>query len=376
MLTTVSAAVSSPDATDKLVWLDCDPGIDDAMAILLLANYPGIRIVGVSAVTGNTHLNQTAINAARMLQIAGVTGIPVVKGAAHPLIRKPEYAEHVHGHDGLAGISALAKEENDELAAVLEALELSADAVLPDSEKAVVVMANTILAQPKPVTIIALGALTNVALLLSLFPEVKRNVERIVWMGGAVMGGNVNNASEFNVFHDPEAAQIVCDAAIRKDVADSILTDVMMVPLDATNAGVVHDALMDRIKQELLPINPAFAGFVDHICRFLFETCVKLSEGDNYGSNEAADAHRSKGIPIHDPVAIAVFLKPEIATFKKLNVRVICGEHPAEGLTLVDFANRTGAEKNVTVAMTASSSMFWEMMIDALKQCAARTPLK
>jgi pyrimidine-specific ribonucleoside hydrolase len=174
------------------VILDVDTGIDDALALLLAVKSPALNVLGVTCVDGNCTLEEVARNTLAVLDWAGATRVPVALGASHPLCESPSYAYEVHGKDGLGEMI------------------LPASSRKPVAQPAVAFLRQALLNTNAPITIIALGPLTNIALLLVQHPEVKGKIARIVNMGGSMSaGGNATAAAEFNIRHDPEAADIV-----------------------------------------------------------------------------------------------------------------------------------------------------------------------
>src|ERR671937_272810 len=198
--------------------MDCDPGHDDAIALLLALASSEVELLGISTVAGNQTVEKTTANALRILELAGRGEIPVAAGAPRPLVREPFVAAHVHGETGLDGP------------------DLPPPQGRPLDAHAVDFLAERILAAPGPPTLVPTGPLTNVALLLARHPDVAARLERIVLMGGAIAEGNVTPAAEFNIWVDPEAAARVFASGL----------DVTMVGLDVT-----HKALFgpDRVEQ-------------------------------------------------------------------------------------------------------------------------------
>ncbi|MFC9912963.1 nucleoside hydrolase [Streptomyces sp. NPDC127197] len=178
------------------VIIDCDTGIDDALALLFAVRHPGLDLRAVTCVAGNTDVDGVVHNTLTVLEQAGAPGIPVARGAERPLIEAPRSARHVHGHDGMGDLG------------------LPAPTRRPVDVDAVTLLRREILASPRPVTLIPTAPLTNIALLLRTHPEVTRNIERIVFMGGAVTTGNATPVAEFNVWHDPEAAAVLLTAGV------------------------------------------------------------------------------------------------------------------------------------------------------------------
>src|SRR5437879_656130 len=199
--------------------LDCDPGHDDAIALLLALASPEVELLGVTTVSGNQTLEKTTANAILVLDHVGRDDVPVAAGAARPLVRERHVASEVHGATGLDGPN------------------LSPPGREPEPDHAVDWIARTLVAAPAPVTLVPTGPLTNVALFLARYPELEPKVERIVLMGGSIGLGNVTPAAEFNIWADPEAAQRVFSSGL----------DVTMVGLDVTHAALMTPAHVERL---------------------------------------------------------------------------------------------------------------------------------
>jgi pyrimidine-specific ribonucleoside hydrolase len=176
--------------------LDVDTGIDDALAILLAVSHPQVELLGVTCVDGNARLTDVVRNTLSVLSTAGATDVPVACGAERPLIADPSYAPHVHGEDGMADL--------DLPAPTTHALEIHAVELI----RSIVTQAS------EPVTLVALAPLTNLALLIRMYPRVAEQIGRIVLMGGAIESGNATPTAEFNIWHDPEAAAIVFSSGL------------------------------------------------------------------------------------------------------------------------------------------------------------------
>jgi len=192
------------------VWLDCDPGHDDAMAIILAAYHQKIHLLGISTVAGNQSIDKVTNNALDVLELIGKHDIDVVKGAEKAIIREIMLAPEIHGESGLDGCN-LPKSEKSYL-----------------KKNAIVHIFETIMAHPINVTVVATGMLTNIALLLKTFPEVKPKITEIVFMGGAMGMGNYSPCAEFNIWNDPEAAHIIVQSGLK----------VVMVPLEVTHTAL------------------------------------------------------------------------------------------------------------------------------------------
>src|SRR5579864_4542282 len=240
---------------------DCDPGHDDAIALLLALASPELELIGVTTVAGNQTLEKTTANAIRVLDLVGRDDIPVAAGAAEPLVREQYVAAYVHGETGLDGPDLPPPQRS------------------PRPEHAVEFLAEQIRARNGAVTLVPTGPLTNVALLLAVHPDARP--ERIVLMGGAVAEGNVTPAAEFNIWADPEAAARVFTSGI----------DITMIGLDVT-----HKALFTRRHEEKL--TGRVGKTVKGLLRFYGEFHRR-----QYGWD---------GSPIHDAVAVAHLVRPDL----------------------------------------------------------------
>jgi purine nucleosidase/pyrimidine-specific ribonucleoside hydrolase len=292
------------------VLLDCDPGHDDAIALLLALGSDELELRGVTTVAGNQTLEKTTANAIRVLELAGRGEIPVAAGAGRPLVRDPKVAADVHGETGLDGP------------------DLPPPQAEPSNQHAVDFLAERI----EGATLVATGPLTNVALLLARHPDV--TPERIVLMGGAIAEGNVTPAAEFNIWADPEAAQRVFASGL----------DVTMVGLDVTHKALVNP---DQLRG---------SGRIGEVVAELLEF---------YGG-----FHRSvygwDGSPIHDAVAVAHVIDPGLLEVEHLNVRIDTESELCRGRTVVDLWRRTGLEPTASVAVGIDSDRFVSLLQERL----------
>mmetsp|Transcript_24307 Transcript_24307/g.58659 ORF Transcript_24307/g.58659 Transcript_24307/m.58659 type:complete len:349 (+) Transcript_24307:428-1474(+) len=336
----------SADQKQKYLWLDCDPGHDDAFAILLALHTPGVHLLGMSTVAGNQDVEKTTLNAQKILSLSNKLGeVTVLKGQSKPLLREKRHDPDIHGESGLEGSKAL---DAYSKAVVFPASEkLNADHK-GENTLWICKMAERITEAPAPVTIVATGALTNVALFITLYPELlKTKVQQIVLMGGAIGIGNRSPVAEFNILCDPESAKIVFESD----------TKVVMVPLEVTHTALATGSVLQQIKD----IDSPFAKMsVDLLC-FFKDTYKDVFDFDDP--------------PVHDPCAVAYVIAPEIFVTKFWHVEVICGEHTCAGQTVCDIWEdfATGKAKNVHVTTKMDVGAFWNMMLSALKECNKTT---
>lgn len=289
--------------------IDCDPGHDDAIALLLALASPEIDLVGVTTVHGNQTLDKTTDNALRVLAFAGREDVPVAKGSDRPLVREPHVASHVHGESGLDGP------------------ELPRRASEPIAQHAVDFLVEHV---TRDTVLVPIGPLTNVALAL----DRGMRPARIVLMGGAVGEGNMTPAAEFNIWVDPEAAQRVFHAGI----------DVTMIGLDVTHAALLTPAWSERFRQ---------AGRVGTFVAELVEF-FKQYHARTYGWD---------GAPIHDAVAMAHVLRPDIVHTDYLNVEVETDSDLCRGRTVVDHWHRTDREPNAHVGLEIEADSFLDLLL-------------
>jgi inosine-uridine nucleoside N-ribohydrolase len=299
------------------VILDCDPGHDDAIALLLALASPELDLLGVTTVHGNQTVAKTTVNALRVLDLADRVDVPVAAGAERPLARDLTVASHVHGDSGLDGPS------------------LPPAARQPLGEHAVDFLVRTIAASAEPVTLVPTGPLTNIALLLERTGGA--NVGRIVFMGGAIAEGNMTPAAEFNIWADPEAAQAVLHAGI----------DTTMIGLDVTHQAVTTPALQQRLRE-----TGTIGLFVADLIDFF-----SVYHATTYGWD---------GAPIHDAVAVAHVIDAGLVTTIERNVEVELVSELCRGRTVVDRWRRTDRPANAHVGVRLESSRFFDLLVERI----------
>ena len=301
--------------------LDCDPGQDDAIAILLaLASPDEIELLAITAVAGNVPLRLTQTNARKLLELAKRTEIPVFAGCDRPLVRPLETAEYVHGETGLNG------------------------AVLPEpvmalqAGHAVDAIIDLVMARPeRTVTICAVGPLTNVAMAIRKEPRLTTRMKDIVLMGGAIELGNVTPAAEFNVYVDPHAADIVFRSGI----------PIVMFGLDVTHQVLVTSERLEAIRAIGSDVALAASGLLDFFNRF---------------DKERYDA---PGAPLHDPCTIAWLIDPSLFSGRACPVEIEL-ESRSVGRTLVDWWNNAKVTPNATVIRNVDATRFFDLLTSRL----------
>ena len=299
--------------------LDCDPGHDDAIALLLALASPEVELLGVTTVHGNQTLEKTTGNALKLLEFTRRTDVPVAAGADRPFSREPFVAEYVHGESGMDGPA------------------LPEPSTQPVAAHAVDFIAETVLASPEPVTLVPTGPLTNIGLFLARHPEAAAKVERIVLMGGAIGEGNVTPAAEFNIWCDPEAADRVFTSGL----------DVTMIGLDVTHRAIFGPEPTARLKT---------AGRVGAMVAELLEFYGRFHK-QSYGWD---------GSPIHDAVAMVHSFRPGIVETVFTGVRVDTGGELGRGRTNVDLRGRVGWEPNAHVGVDIEADAFVALLVERI----------
>lgn len=310
------------------VILDCDPGHDDAMAILLAAGHPDIDLLAITTCAGNQTIEKVTRNALAVCAVAGID-VPVAAGAAGPLVRQQIVAPDIHGESGLDG---------PELPAATRDL---------DPRHGADLIIETLLEhEPRTVTLVPTGPLTNIALAMRKEPAIVDRVKRVVLMGGAYTRGNRTPAAEFNIAADPEAAFAVFDAA----------WPVTMVGLDLT-----HQATADaQVKQRIADIGTPLSDFVTEVLAFFTRS---------YEQHQGFAAP-----PVHDPCCIAAIADPTVMDTRDAFVTVELAGTWTTGMTVTDFGDAYGHPHNTQVATHLDRDRFWDMMIGSIQRLSAPEP--
>ncbi len=313
---------------EKII-LDCDPGHDDAVALLLAHGSPRIELLAVTTVMGNQTIEKVTRNALAVARVAGITDVPFAKGAHRPLVRAIETAPSIHGDSGLDG--PVLPEPTIEL----------------DARHAVDLIIDTVMAhEPGTVTLVPTGALTNIALAVRKEPRIAERVKQVVLMGGGVHVGNWSAVSEFNIVIDPEAAHIVVNEP----------WPLTMIGLDLT-----HQALATpEVAAAIAAVGTAPARFVGELLEFF---------GRAY-----RDAQGFEHPPVHDPCAVAYVIDPSIMTTVRAPLDVELTGSLTVGMTVADLRGPAPEGCTTQVAMNLDNDRFWALVVDALERIGAVKP--
>lgn len=321
--------MNSTDSPARIL-LDCDPGIDDAMAIALALGSSSAELVGITTVAGNVPQSVTTANALRLTEFYGAAHVPVIAGAIHPLTRPNVFAANVHGTDGLGG------------APVPAATRSLQPGFGPDY------LIEQLRAHPREITLVATGPMTNIALALRKEPQIVEWVREIVLMGGSYIRGNVTAAAEFNFYADPEAAAAVFEASWKP----------VMIGLDVTLTACVNAEVLDRWR--------GFGALSDQLI---------VPSSANYFDSAPGD--EQSGPAIHDACAIGYVLHPELFTVVSAHTRVETHGQLTSGMSVVDFVSpdknpAQSAPANSLVAIALEVPAFWDVMSAAFADVAER----
>lgn len=305
----------------KSIVIDCDPGVDDAIALLLtFSASETLNLLGVTTVAGNVPLSLTQRNARQICELAGRTEIPVYAGCPRPLLRPLATAEYVHGSTGLGGRSW-------------------AEPQMPlQPQHGVNFLIETLLHAPTPITLATLGPLTNLAVALIQEPRIISQIDQVVLMGGAITQGNVTPSAEFNIYVDPHAAHVVFTSGI----------PLTMISLDVTHQAIATPDRIAAIQAIGSPISTLVAELLDYYGKY---------ERERYGW---------AGCPLHDPCVIAYLLQPDLFKSRDLYVEVELSSELTLGRTVVDLLQNTNRSPNVTVVESIEADGFYSLLTQQL----------
>jgi purine nucleosidase/pyrimidine-specific ribonucleoside hydrolase len=318
--------LDSPGADHPVpIILDCDPGHDDAFAIMLAAAHPAIDLLAVTTVSGNGPVAKVTDNARRVCTMAGLLDTIIAEGASGPLVAGAAAAPEIHGESALDGAA---------LPQPLVPL-----SPLPAVEQ----MFELIEASPVPVTIVATAPLTNVATLLRDHPDTAGKIAQISLMGGSATRGNWRPYAEFNIWADPEAADIVVNSGL----------PVRLTGLDVTHQALATPAVLDELRAQ----NTALSSICVDLLLFFADTYRTV-----FGMPDP---------PLHDPLAVLAVAHPDWMTWQRCNVAIETVGTYTRGATVIDLDRVTGEAENVTVARTVDVDRFWRLMLDSVASLGA-----
>ncbi|CAM3060673.1 ribonucleoside hydrolase RihC [Streptobacillus ratti] len=298
--------------------IDTDPGIDDAVALALALHSNKLDVKLITTVAGNVSIEKVTKNTLQLLDFYGKS-IPVAKGAEKPLFRNAIDASGVHGDSGM-GVYTFHETDGKNLLEI-NAVEAMKEVLMKSEEK---------------ITLVPIGPLTNIALLLLIYPQVKNKIKEIVLMGGAIGRGNSGIYSEFNMDVDPEAAKIVFTSGI----------PITMATLDVGLKALIYPEDSEKIKEM-------------HKIGDMFYTLFKTYRGGSFNT----------GLKMYDSCAIAYLLEPSMFTVQKLFVGIETKGEFTSGATIVDLRNKLGKEANATVTVDIDADMFKKWFMSEIYNC-------
>ncbi len=306
----------------RRIIIDCDPGHDDAVALLLAAGDPRVELLGITTVAGNQTLAHVTHNARMVATVAGMTDVPIVAGSVRPLVRTLRTAPEIHGESGLDGPAPIEP------------------AVQLTPGHGAQFLAETVLANAdRPVTVVPTGPLTNLALALRMCPEIVDAVDRVVLMGGSYTRGNTTPAAEFNIYVDPEAADAVFSAG----------WDLTMIGLDVTHLALYTPQVAER----LATIETRAARWMAELLTFF---------GESYRTSG-----RMGSPPVHDAVAVASVIDPSLVTTRDARVDIETDGRLTRGMTVVDFrADGALHDRLHHVGVDLDVERFWDLVLAAV----------
>jgi inosine-uridine nucleoside N-ribohydrolase len=300
--------------------LDCDPGHDDALAILLAAKHPEIELLAITTVAGNQSLDKTTLNALKVCSLAGLYDIPIARGMSGPLVRAAKHAADIHGASGLDGPS------------------IPDPSVEPVSQHAVDLIIDLLMHSDGDIVLVPTGPLTNIATAIQRQPAIVPKIKAISLMGGAIGVGNVTASAEFNIYFDPEAADIVFRCG----------RPITMVPLEVTHQALATPEIVARLRDEHRPI-PTLAA---DLLVFFAETYYNV-----FGFPAP---------PLHDPCAVAAVFDPSIVKTSSMYVQIETQSELTIGRTVCDVYRTMGKDANVQVGYELDATRFWDVMVATL----------
>ena len=305
----------------RKIILDCDPGHDDAVAILMAGIHPSLELLGITTVAGNQTLEKTTVNALRVCQALGLN-VPVYAGMGVPMVRRHQIiADDIHGESGLEG-------------PVFAPLDRAAE-----PKHAIQYRIETLMASDGDITLVPTGPLSNIGMAMRLKPEIIPRIREIVLMGGAYQLGNVTPAAEFNILADAEAASIVFNSGV----------PIAMMGLDLTRQALCYPEIVERMEKVGNRAARLFADLMHYFCK---------TQKQVFGW---------AGGPLHDPTCIAYLIGPECIETKEMFVEVELRSEKCYGRTLCDYFGVTGEQPNAKVAVKLDQEKFWNLVEECIR---------
>ena len=301
--------------------LDCDPGHDDAVAILLAGKNPNLNLLGISVVAGNQTIEKTARNALNVATFLGIN-VPIAIGCEFPMVRERVICAAIHGESGLDGFEF--PNYGDKF----------------DKRHGVQLLIDSVMNNDK-VTIVATGPLTNVAMAIKMEPKILERLDEIVIMGGSVDNGNTSPAAEFNIMCDPEAAHIVFSSGVT----------VRMVGLNVTRKVIVTPEVVDRMEK------------INNKASDMFVKLMRV-----FNENQRKTFGVAAG-PLHDPATIASIIDKDLIKWQKMNVVIDISHGPSYGRTNCDIFDYLHAPHNAYVAMDIDVNKYWDIIEESIRAC-------
>jgi len=305
----------------RKIILDCDPGHDDAIAILLAGNHPEIELCGITVECGNQTLAKTGRNALNIVQYLGIQ-VPVCLGVPEPLIKEKEVCPAIHGESGLDGFD-------------FPPLKIDFD-----SRKAVNFIIETLLNSKEQITVVTTGPMTNLALALKIEPRIKEHIEEVILMGGSFTNGNVTPAAEFNIQCDPEAAYIVFTSGCT----------IKMFGLDVTRQVLVLPEIISRMEK------------IQNNASLFFTKLMKV-----FNENQKK-VFGFEGGPLHDPVTLAYIIDPSVVGLSFVHCDIDISRGSSYGRTNCDIFDYMKLPKNTFVARSIDVKKYWDIIEEGLKR--------
>src|SRR6266566_4589160 len=300
--------------------LDCDPGHDDAIAILLAAHHPDIDLLAITTVAGNQSLDKTTLNALKVCSLANIRDVPVARGMDRPLVRPARHAANIHGESGMDGPDI--PEPN----------------IAPVAQHGVDLLIDLLMNSDGDITIVPTGPLTNIATAIRREPAILPRIKAISLMGGAIGVGNRMPAAEINIWADPEAAAIVFECG----------RPLTMSPLEVTHQALATGAVLDRLRAANRPV----ASFAADLLTFFSDTYRNV-----FGFPAP---------PVHDPCAVAAVVDPTILYAHNMYVAIEMTGAWTAGRTVCDVYGKLGKAPNARVGYALEVERFWEMLISTI----------